>query len=317
MVTEYVLKVYPRFENILTGQATLYAANDSTTGDAAWTALANTMASLPDLMDDGIAGSVIALTGSTTQLFLPSVDLPSTGIAAVAQLIAYNTTVDAFDRHIQAFIEKIREKQGSPHGIQMAWSGASIGNTSYPASIAGTLSSHAGGGSVASSRLLGRSELSLPVVRIEEYLRRVMANEQNGSMLVIGLQGGKGVHNVPNHMRGAVNPVWRSTYLHCISYSTATDQALPPEAAIKKAGEWAESHLEPIWRDWAPFTGSYMNEANPFNSNWKHDFYGVHYDRLASIKKKYDPTESLFVLNGIGSEKWSYDLSSGRLCTVT
>lgn len=67
---------------------------------------------------------------------------------------------------------------------------------------------------------------------------------------------------------------------------------------------------------WAPDTGAYMNEANTFNTHWKKDFYGVYYEELLGIKMKYDPGESLFVRNGVGSDRWDYDLDSGLLCRV-
>jgi hypothetical protein len=59
-----------------------------------------------------------------------------------------------------------------------------------------------------------------------------------------------------------------------------------------------------------------MNEGNPYNSEFKHDFYGSNYERLVQVKQKYDPTESLFVLSGVGSDGWNYDLQSGKLCRV-
>lgn len=74
---------------------------------------------------------------------------------------------------------------------------------------------------------------------------------------------------------------------------------------------------ETIWREWAPDTGSYMNEGNCFNTDFKHDFYGTSYDRLLEIKRKYDPSESLFVLTGVGSDEWDYNLNSGKLCRGT
>ncbi|RHZ67136.1 putative isoamyl alcohol oxidase [Aspergillus thermomutatus] len=75
-----------------------------------------------------------------------------------------------------------------------------------------------------------------------------------------------------------------------------------------------DSTIEPVWRRWAPDTGSYMNEGSAFSSTWKNDFYGENYDRLLAIKRKYDPNESLFIWSGVGSDTWTYDLRSGLLC---
>lgn len=59
-----------------------------------------------------------------------------------------------------------------------------------------------------------------------------------------------------------------------------------------------------------------MNSGNVFSRSWKRDFYADNYDRLLEIKQKYDPTESLFVYSGVGSDRWEYDLHSGLLCQV-
>lgn len=77
---------------------------------------------------------------------------------------------------------------------------------------------------------------------------------------------------------------------------------------------WTEENSEAVWREWAPNTGSYMNEGNPMNSNFKKDYYGSRYDPLFEIKQKYDPTESLYVLSGVGSDAWEYNPNTGQLC---
>lgn len=86
--------------------------------------------------------------------------------------------------------------------------------------------------------------------------------------------------------------------------------------SLAAAAEWFEKKKEPVWRKWAPDTGAYMNATNGFSRTWKHDFYGPKYDRLLEIKRKYDPTESLWAYSGVGSDKWKYDLHTVLLCQV-
>jgi hypothetical protein len=74
------------------------------------------------------------------------------------------------------------------------------------------------------------------------------------------------------------------------------DRYLTPQNALSAAAAWIESKKEAVWREWAPDSGSYINEANPFNSNYQYDFYRGNYERLLEIKNKYDPTASLYVL---------------------
>jgi FAD/FMN-containing dehydrogenase len=53
--------------------------------------------------------------------------------------------------------------------------------------------------------------------------------------------------------------------------------------------------------------GAYVAESDYFEKDWQHSYWGPNYERLASIKKKYDPTGLFFVHNGVGSEEWSTD----------
>ena len=57
----------------------------------------------------------------------------------------------------------------------------------------------------------------------------------------------------------------------------------------------------------APNGGSYVSESNFFEDDWQHSYWGSNYSRLASVKKRYDPSGLFFVHNGIGSEQWSTD----------
>lgn len=57
----------------------------------------------------------------------------------------------------------------------------------------------------------------------------------------------------------------------------------------------------------APRGGSYVSESNFFEEDWQHSYWGSNYPRLASVKKKYDPTGLFFVHNGVGSEEWNAD----------
>ncbi|KAJ4003936.1 hypothetical protein NW752_010972 [Fusarium irregulare] len=169
----------------------------------------------------------------------------------------------------------------------------------------------AGAMSMISSRLLGRPELSdLGQDKLVEYAKRLVSY----GFVVIGLQGGPGPANVDKNMRGALLPAWRSNYLHLMSYGAKFNQSLVPQDMLKDTSDRLEEGAESLWREWAPETGSYMNEGNPFNSNFKKDFYGSYYHQLLKVKNKYDQSNSLWVLSGVGSDLWDYNLNSGRLC---
>jgi hypothetical protein len=179
-------------------------------------------------------------------------------------------------------------------------------------------STSAGGGGIMSSRLMGRRELSeIPRADLISFLQRILVSQAStGSMLLFGLQAGLGPASVPEEMRGSVLPAWRKAYAHVMAYGASINATGDPSESLREGAEWYETVKEPIWREWAPDSGAYMNEGNPFSSTWKNDFYGENYDRLLEIKRKYDPSESLFIWSGLGSDDWNYDLRSGLLCRV-
>ena len=45
------------------------------------------------------------------------------------------------------------------------------------------------------------------------------------------------------------------------------------------------------------------DEGNPYNYDFKHDYYGVSYEKLLEVKRRFGPTESLFVLTGVGRDR--------------
>jgi FAD/FMN-containing dehydrogenase len=57
----------------------------------------------------------------------------------------------------------------------------------------------------------------------------------------------------------------------------------------------------------APNAGSYVSESDFFEKNWQQSFWGSNYNRLAAVKKQYDPEGLFFVHHGVGSEAWSDD----------
>ena len=47
--------------------------------------------------------------------------------------------------------------------------------------------------------------------------------------------------------------------------------------------------------------GSYSNEGNYFESDWRRQFWGSNYPRLLKVKRRYDPTNLFRVHKGVGS----------------
>ncbi|KAJ5714327.1 uncharacterized protein N7483_011508 [Penicillium malachiteum] len=71
--------------------------------------------------------------------------------------------------------------------------------------------------------------------------------------------------------------------------------------------------LEPQLRELTPGSGGYLNEANFMLRTWKEDFYGINYDSLRAIKKKYDPEDLFYAHSAVGSDVWKV-AEDKRLC---
>ncbi|KAF7910257.1 hypothetical protein EAE99_011304 [Botrytis elliptica] len=319
VVTEFVLQAHPAVSSVVAGNLEMIplgSENDTTTATAAWNALAILFQSIPDLMDTGLAGAMTAATGSSARALSGSESIPP-GVYFSQAFYGYNISTSEMDTVISPVIEKMKDI--SNESLSLNYTITAVYPTYLDFFYAGDPGEDpAGQISLLSTRLLGRAQLSdLPMETVAAYLQRALASQGGGgSQMIVGLQGGPGPVNVPKEMRGSLNPIWRETYLHVIALGATIDDTLTPKKSLSQAAEWMEQNNEALWREWAPDMGAYINEGNPYNTEWKHDFFGTSYDRLAEIKKKYDPTGSLYILAGVRSDEWDYDLDTGTLCRV-
>ncbi|KAJ5311992.1 hypothetical protein N7508_002822 [Penicillium antarcticum] len=317
VVTEFILKTYPVPSNVAMGGFSFYAANTSKISEtASWNALSEVVSSIPDIMDAGLNGNITAYT-KTRAMALGLKEAPP-GVATVVGLVGLNMTTDRMDHIVNKLAARVASMG---HGSYLNISLQQTLSQSYWSFVKpNPLSSNSAGAfSLMTSRLMGRRELSdISRDDLTEYLRQALVSEnpEAGTMLLFGLQGGRGPAQVPMHMHGSVLPAWRTAYAHVFTLGASVNTTGDASESLKAAADWYEANKEPVWRNWAPNTGSYMNEGNPFSSTWKRDFYGENYGKLLAIKRKFDPSESLFVWSGVGSDLWNYDLNSGLLCRV-
>ena len=81
----------------------------------------------------------------------------------------------------------------------------------------------------------------------------------------------------------------------------------PGDQAKAEADAKGVDRATAVLRAIAPDAGSYLSESNFFNANWRQEFWGANYQRLAAVKAKYDPGGLFTVHHGVGSEAWSDD----------
>lgn len=313
VVTEYVLKAHPAPTSAVLGTLTLSAnGTDESSIKAAWDALAAQVAGTPDLMDAGLAGQMTVIYGSQSGVML----------SATQSLFGYNMTAATMSSLVAPLVDRIRAQGDKTNGsiaidLPTPTEFANFTSLFHALNPEGTAGS-AGTVSLMSSRLLGREQLTdISQDQLVGHLQRALKSQTgSGGFMIFGMQGGKGPASVPAEMRGALHSSWRTAYLHAITMGASVNTTADPQTSLNSAAKWVNENEETMWHDWAPEMGSYMNEANPFNPDFKKDYYGSSYDRLAAIKKQYDPTESLFVLTGVGSDAWDYSLKTGKLCKI-
>ncbi|CAG7928051.1 unnamed protein product [Penicillium olsonii] len=120
------------------------------------------------------------------------------------------------------------------------------------------------------------------------------------SLLELSLVGGGEVLKPkPNT---AIHPGWRSTYLFMENFDVPpADSGLQ---GVRQVRQYAISKKLNAMKAAAPGTGTYMNEADPDDPDWKEDFYGDRYEWLKSVKQKYDPEGLFWCYRCVGSEGW-------------
>ncbi|RMJ21281.1 Berberine and berberine like protein [Aspergillus sp. HF37] len=321
VVTEFVLKTHPVPQNVVTGSLVFRPSQNSAAGErASWDALAEAASLIPDVMDSGLTGIVMAATKKSA-VSMMGLNETIPGVAATVGLTGFNMTSEHMDATLD-WLESRLDGGGGGNKSHLAITRQPPSTQSYWSyNKPNPLSSQAAGsGGLFTSRLLGRNEFTnIAKDSLVTYLQQILVSQDPtaGSMLLFGLHGGPGPSSTPENMRGSVLPAWRSAYAHVMAYGASVNGIGDPSKALAAAARWHETVTEPVWRNWAPGTGAYMNEGNAFSSTWKHDFYGENYDRLLEIKRKYDPTESLFVWSGVRSDMWEYELNTGLLCRVT
>ncbi|CAG8908607.1 unnamed protein product [Penicillium egyptiacum] len=206
VVMEFILKTHPVPANVVMGGFSFYAADSSNTSEtASWNALSEVVSSIPDLMDGGLNGNITAYT-KTRSMALGLKEAPP-GVAAVIGFVGLNMTID----QLLVFCK--------PEPLS---------------------SNSAGAVSLMTSRLMGRRELS-DIARndLTEYLQQALVSEnpEAGTMLLFGLQGGRGPAHVPTHMRGSVLSAWRTAYAHVFTLGASINTTSDASESLSAAAD--------------------------------------------------------------------------------
>ena len=71
----------------------------------------------------------------------------------------------------------------------------------------------------------------------------------------------------------------------------------------------------PRLKSLTPGSGTYLNEGDFQDPDWRRAFYGANYDRLRAVKAAYDPKRVFWAPTAVGSDEWEVR-DGGRLCAI-
>jgi len=231
------------------------------------------------LAEVGWSGYVITLRGQSIGAFyLPLINN-----------LTYQNASDSFTPLIQSLNQS--------EGLAFQFGGTSQLPSAGSSLSDGTLKGSTGSTGILGSRLIPRALLQDPTSRANiTNLIASMRNDTLGFSLFLQLVTGR-VPSPP--IDSAVLPAWRSSIWHATLAGPIPVDGSKTE--IDQAFQGVTDRLEPL-RQITPGSGAYMNEADARAPAWKEDFYGKNYDRLLSIKKKWDPKKLLRCNRCVGSD---------------
>ncbi|OJJ47555.1 hypothetical protein ASPZODRAFT_15006 [Penicilliopsis zonata CBS 506.65] len=171
------------------------------------------------------------------------------------------------------------------------------------------------------SRLFDKASLEDNAENLAEMMHTIFSTEGDNSTLTLEgvvlnnclVAGGQVLEETPYT---SVQPSWRRAYVlaNLIAFwgpglDTLEIQRVRDDVTYRKMD---------AMRRLTPGMGSYLNEADSLDPQWKEDFYGTNYDWLTAVKHKYDPDGVFYCYRCIGSLGWSEDvrnsLGYGPLC---
>lgn len=183
-------------------------------------------------------------------------------------------------------------------------------NTHFPTDVVGNPTVRTASRLFPKENWVNPSLLTDTMSFIEEIVRE-------GSSLIFYCVNGAAPDGTP---ASAVTPAWRSAYMFAIIGTIWDVDASPAEVErinVKITGDWTER-----LRSLTPGGGTYLNEADVMDPQFKDAFYGYdNYLRLLDIKKRVDPYGVLWAPTAVGSDAWYVTgqqswltLQTGQLC---
>ncbi|KAF1847676.1 FAD-binding domain-containing protein [Cucurbitaria berberidis CBS 394.84] len=122
---------------------------------------------------------------------------------------------------------------------------------------------------------------------------------------------GTNVKSFGSEKTTSVHPAWRNAIVHATL--TLPWNFTAPWSEVIATQEKMTNVIQPLVEAATPGSGSYVNEADWRQPNFQTTFWGSNYNKLLSIKRKWDPSSLFYATVGVGSEAWTVR-SDGRMC---
>ncbi|KAK4080908.1 CAZyme family AA7 [Trichoderma harzianum] len=249
---------------------------------------------IPSLMAQGLSGYNLATKNMTTPIQIPGIPDRIAGFLGSIVLQDVDSP-DAVAKIFNPVNETLHERW--PDKVQFYTL-----LTQYDSWLAWFSQNYdtnqAGGSQYLVSRLLDGEALTGNPQKLKSALQAAITPSGTISVFMVG---GKGVQEAkPRGGSNAVNPAWRTAYVHAL-----TSEPFGPfnKTAENNAKAILDKEFQPL-RDLTPKSGAYINEAFPFEKNFQQTFWGSNYARLLRIKREVDPTDVFWCAPCVGNEKW-------------
>jgi FAD/FMN-containing dehydrogenase len=302
VVLSATVKTYPT-RPILYHELTVAGLDNDNNTSAVLEVTARMASKYPAIVDEGFAG-----TASLSQKLGPWVySAPLIKFLADNSTEAINHAKDVMQREI---INDLLPGNGTKYLVTSKWSA----HPSWAAWYASTHHTTAGNSQpLMASRFFTKESLSGKEQELFDLLQTLTTDAgadvytASSTVLLNLVAGGKTLDNVPYT---SVNPAWRETYLLLQGVDMWPANAGAAEIhSVRK--ELTERKLGAM-KNLAPGTGTYLNEADPYDPDWKQDWFGDRYDQLHAVKNKYDPEDVFWCWRCVGNERW-VEVTGGAL----
>ncbi|KAK3674091.1 hypothetical protein LTR78_005938 [Recurvomyces mirabilis] len=259
----------------------------NTTQDKYYEAISTFHSSLPAIVDAG----GMSVWYFTNQSF------------AISPITGPNITVSQLKVLLQPLISKLEELD--------------IAYTSYFGQFSGYLKEyHAMQGPIDvgiaqyGGRLIPRSVVQHNNSALTEAYRFI--NNQGAQFIGVGINTS---FKTAGDVNNSVNPGWRTALIDTVITTPWSFTA--PWADMLANQKLMTNVLIPKLAELTPNGSCYLNEGDFNQPDFQDVFYGANYQRLLSIKNKYDPNHMFYAVTAVGSEYWVPQPNAGRLCKAT